>query len=219
MRMVGVVKKKGHNGQHMVLCQDISDVYGKDAQVAAEEEPEGGLSIGDRIAFDVDEPGEGFVGTPLARNVRIVESAGGAGTKRRSAEAAGDGEEDEEVLLDDGDGEDEGAVEDPPEEPDLDQEELEELEAEAQREIAAEKRRPAVASAPRKAAAAPPRKQPRTSLPDPQTPEEWAEVQDELFPGLAPLKKGWIRIRSKSKGLVYFYNIDSGESSAVEPLR
>merc|ERR1719362_492629 len=60
MRMVGLVKKRSPGtGQHMILCQDISDVYGRDGQVPVDEEPEGGLNIGDKIAFDVHDPGEG----------------------------------------------------------------------------------------------------------------------------------------------------------------
>mmetsp|Transcript_72807 Transcript_72807/g.210789 ORF Transcript_72807/g.210789 Transcript_72807/m.210789 type:complete len:86 (+) Transcript_72807:1289-1546(+) len=52
---------------------------------------------------------------------------------------------------------------------------------------------------------------------EPDTPEEWQELQDEMFPGMPPLLPGWIRIRSKSKGLVYYYNMETGASSAKEP--
>jgi len=214
MRMVGIVKKKSpSSGRHFVLCQDISDVYGRDAQVPVEEEPEGCLCIGDRIAFDVEEPGEGYQGIPFALHVRVVNRVG-AGNKRKAAELGGDGEDEEDVQLDDGDGEEDGAGEEILEEPALDEEELQEMEAEEQRERAAAERKPAVP----KVAAAPSRKK-TTAVPDPQTPEEWAALQDRLFPGMPALKPGWIRIRSKSKGLVYYYNMDSGESSAAEPLR
>merc|ERR1712032_870246 len=53
---------------------------------------------------------------------------------------------------------------------------------------------------------------------EPTTPEEWAAQQSRLFPNYPKLKKGWIRIRSKTKGLVYYYNTRNGESTPVEPL-
>merc|ERR1740121_2285724 len=89
MRMIGIVKKKATSGRHFILCQDISDVYGKDAQIPVEEIPDG-LKIGDRISFDVDEPPVGHRGTPLARNVRRL-AAGLPGAAKKTAAVLGDG--------------------------------------------------------------------------------------------------------------------------------
>merc|ERR1712107_770996 len=58
-----------------------------------------------------------------------------------------------------------------------------------------------------------------TPLQDPDTVEEWIALQDAIFGSLPPLPKGWIRIRSKSRGLVYFYNTKTGESTPEMPKR
>lgn len=54
---------------------------------------------------------------------------------------------------------------------------------------------------------------------EPDSLEGWKAAQDRLFGHMRPLRKGWIRIRSKSKGLLYYYNVVSGESTEIEPLR
>jgi len=229
MRMVGMVKNKSTaTGRHFVLCQDISDVYGRDAQIPMEEEPEGGLRVGDRIAFDVEDPYEGYRGCPLAKNVRIVKTAA---VKQKSA-AVGDDGEDEAAALDELDEDDlEGAG---VEEPLLDDGEFAEIEAQDRMEISAAadldededaSKSAKILSKPKlkassKAAAGPkpsPTPNGAGAGAEPDTPEGWLAVQNKFFAGLPALKKGWIRIRSKSKGLVYYYNIDNGESSAVEP--
>merc|ERR1712232_276871 len=61
------------------------------------------------------------------------------------------------------------------------------------------------------------RSAPPENEPDPDTVEGWAAAQQRLFGGLHPLPKGWIRMRSKTKGLIYYYNLDSGESKSTEP--
>jgi len=225
MRMVGMVKNRSPaTGRHFVLCQDISDVYGRDAQIPVEEEPEGGLRVGDRIAFDVEDPYEGYRGCPLARHVRIVKTAA---VKQKSA-AVGDDGEDETAAPDEDEEDDlEGAG---VEEPLLDDGEFAEIEAQDRMEIGAaadheeSDDKTKVISKPKlkassKAAAGPKKASPAPvgGLSEPDTPEGWLAVQHKFFPGMPALQKGWIRIRSKSKGLVYYYNIDSGESSAVEP--
>lgn len=53
------------------------------------------------------------------------------------------------------------------------------------------------------------------SLPD--CTEGWVEVQDSLFGTLPPLPAGWIRIRSRSQDLIYFYNVDTQASTKEEP--
>merc|ERR1712151_699211 len=67
------------------------------------------------------------------------------------------------------------------------------------------------------AAKAPRRSAPPENEADPDTVEGWAAAQQRLFGGLPPLPKGWIRMRSKTKGLIYYYNLDSGESKSTEP--
>jgi len=249
MRMVGTVKHKSTaTGRHFVLCQDISDVYGRDAQIPVEEEPEGGLRVGDRIAFDVSEPREGHLGLPLARHVQVVGAAGSKRQAREAPRAAGDGEEE---LEDPGDGEPEEdpEVEEEGEEPErveptaLDGEDLldadeearlqadEGAEAEAEALAAAEAKAIQALEASAKVEEAP---EPRFALTwakaaqasktgamkrEPDTPEEWAKQQDTIFAGQPELRPGWIRIRSKSKGLVYYYNMKTGESRTDEPLR
>merc|ERR1711879_1115600 len=52
---------------------------------------------------------------------------------------------------------------------------------------------------------------------EPKTLDEWIKAQQRLFSGLSRLPKGWIRLRSKSTGLIYFYNVTSGQSSPTEP--
>lgn len=248
MRMVGIVKHKNPiTGRHFVLCQDLSDVYGKDPQIPEEELPEGGVRVGDRIVFDADEPKAGQRGfAPLVRNVRVVNSAG---AKKQVAE--GDG-------VDEGDGEPEEEVEvEEEEEPEVDEEEKDEgfdgeelqdadeearlqaaqaAEAEAEEEEEPKEALPAKNQPPaepeedagrrfaltwQKASEAGKSGVVTTSaaLKAPETPEEWAAQQSKLFAGLPPLRRGWIRIRSKSKGLVYYYNMESGDSCTEEPRR
>merc|ERR1712060_972448 len=56
----------------------------------------------------------------------------------------------------------------------------------------------------------PEKDKPLAFVDDPATPEEWAAKQHLLFAGMPELKKGWIRIRSKSKGHLFYYNIATG---------
>eukprot|EP00927_Polykrikos_kofoidii_P078439 TRINITY_DN75259_c0_g1_i1.p1 TRINITY_DN75259_c0_g1~~TRINITY_DN75259_c0_g1_i1.p1 ORF type:complete len:326 (-),score=79.80 TRINITY_DN75259_c0_g1_i1:202-1179(-) len=65
----------------------------------------------------------------------------------------------------------------------------------------------------------PPPKRPRVeeTVADPTSVPEWAKAQTRLFGHLPPLPEKWIRIRSKSTKMVYFYNLDSGESSFEMP--
>lgn len=102
VRMVGIVKRSSAiGGRRLVFCPDISDVYGQDAQVPAEEMPPQGLKVGDRVSFDVEEPLEGLRGVPLARKVALE------GAKASVGAVMCGGEEEEEVVVQDiGDGED-----------------------------------------------------------------------------------------------------------------
>lgn len=63
-------------------------------------------------------------------------------------------------------------------------------------------------------AKAPPKEQ---ELPLPTSPAEWAAAQKRLFGDLPPLPPGWIRIRSRTSGEVYFYNQVTGVSSPDLP--
>jgi len=246
MRMLGVVKKKSTNtGRHFVLCQDISDVYGVDAQIPVEEMPEG-VEVGDRISFDADEPPEGVQGIPLARNVRKVSAR--AGQKRPvkedddyedEDEDAGDEEyADGEDDFGEAEGEEVEAAEEDPEEPAVGEEEIAELEAadrlesevlgdeeggdepeaKVNKEVKPARQRPRKAREPE--AVEEPAADEEADVEDPETLDGWVKMQDIIFKGMKPLKKGWIRIRSKSRGgLVYYYNRDTGESTSKAPLR
>lgn len=211
MRMLGIVKKKSMKTErHFVFCQDISDVYKMDAQIPLDEVPPG-LKVGDRIAFDVQEPaGEGRLGCPLCRNVSIT---GGAADRLKRAADAGEGEDDDdddEIVQEEK--EDEEEVEADDEEPAVDDQEMKAAEKEAKMEaevqrLAEEDEEEAVID-------------PSAEVPaDPDTLEGWITLQHRLFPGLPKLKPGWIRMRSKSRGLVYYYNVQTGESTSTEPLR
>lgn len=184
MRMIGVVKQRSqHNGLHRVLCQDISDVYKRDALIGREEEIEG-LKVGMRIAFNIEEPAEGSTGTPMAWNIKILGKA--EAEKKKTGQAGGDGEDsDEEAAADDadawGDEEDTGGGE-------------EDLEVPAEEE-----------------------EDPDACYEEPTTTEGWIKAQKRLFGTLPRLPKGWIRIRSKSKGLIYFYNVEDGRSQPNVP--
>jgi len=52
----------------------------------------------------------------------------------------------------------------------------------------------------------------------PATTEEWRASQDRLFGDLPKLPDGWIRMKSKTKGLIYYYNFKTGESSKNQPV-
>lgn len=49
-----------------------------------------------------------------------------------------------------------------------------------------------------------------------RTVQEWAEDQGQ-FAHLPPLPEGWIRIRSKTTGGIYFYYKETGETTFTEP--
>jgi len=237
MRMVGIVKRQSANsGRHSILCQDISDVYGKDAQIAPEEVLAGGLKVGDKIAFDVDEPSSTAtsVQTPMARNVKLVGSSGG---KKKSVvqDDAGDGEDIAEAADAEDMGADAGADaeawdDEPNEEATVAPEDMAEVDAADQLERELAKRGGGEESQLTEAwcrktwadgeKAKTETQKPKAVAPvkEPKTPEEWAAQQCRLFPNHPKLKKGWIRIRSKTKGLVYYYNTRNGESTPVEPL-
>lgn len=213
MRMIGIVKKRGQTGRHFILCQDISDVYGKDAQIPVDEIPDG-LKIGDRISFDVDEPPEGHHAPPLARNVKVLSDT--PGSARKTCEPQGDGEDDEGggvEELDDGDGEpeaDDAYLEGGDDDAEVDGDE-EEAGEEAQDEAGDEDDQVPEPSAKR------PRISEEPMEGEPETLAGWKVSQDRLFGHLKTLPAGWIRIRSKSTGKLYFYNTFSGESTTSEP--
>lgn len=214
LRMVGVVKEKSAStGRHMLFCQDISDVCGKDAQIPMEEVPTGGLRVGDRVTFDTEEPGEG---TPLAFNVRVVAHAGGLNGHEHKAEtqeeqiyedgAEIEAEEDQEMLAVGGEEPEEVLTP-------LDSElsglgEWPEADSQEERDDVPQKPKKSVVKSVLPSA---------TSKADPETPEGWIAMQDTLFGNLPKLKAGWIRIRSKSKGLLYYYHVKTGESTSTEP--
>jgi len=240
MRMVGIVKRQSANsGRHFILCQDISDVYGKDAQIAPEQVPAGGLKVGDKISFDVDEPSSTAtsVQTPMARNVKVVGPSGGK-KKAVVQDDAGDGEDIAEAADAEDMGADAGADaeawdDEPNEETTIAPEDMAEVDAADQLERDLAKRGGGEESqlteawcrknwGDGKEAKKEPQKpkvlKAAAPVKEPTTPEEWAAQQSRLFPNHPKLKKGWIRIRSKTKGLVYYYNTRNGESTPVEPL-
>lgn len=51
----------------------------------------------------------------------------------------------------------------------------------------------------------------------PNTTEGWIKAQERLFGGLPPLPPGWIRMKSRSKKCIYFYNTKNGQSCSKEP--
>jgi len=228
VRMLGVVKKKSlESGRHFVLCQDISDVYNRDAQIPEDELPEG-VKIGDRIAFDIDEA-EGWRGAPLARNVKILGAGGG---RKQQEEDRGDGEEyeveGEEELEEGGQAEEEQEEEEEEvEEPLLGKEELDDearLEKELAQLNALEQGDDVEAPAPagrRKAGRDASTAEPvvEDEVEEPDSLEGWIAMQDTIFGDLPPLPRNWIRIRSKTKGLVYYYNTKNGQSTPNEPGR
>jgi hypothetical protein len=52
---------------------------------------------------------------------------------------------------------------------------------------------------------------------NPESLTDWIEQQDKFFGQLRKLPANWIRICSRPKGTVYFYNTESGESAQSEP--
>mmetsp|Transcript_25551 Transcript_25551/g.56329 ORF Transcript_25551/g.56329 Transcript_25551/m.56329 type:complete len:506 (-) Transcript_25551:141-1658(-) len=234
VRMKGIVKKKSNNtGRHFVFCQDIFDVCGQDAQIPVEEIPTTcELKVGDHISFDVEEfAAEGKGGSiPMARNVEVI---GRPGRKTLLAAAdMGDGEDEldgEDLVLEEAEDEEEPVQEEVPVD---DEGELED--AESAYRIEAEAAKAASARLQKKAKKAAEPKRPEASkkessskkvraaeapaAEEPTSVEGWIAAQATLFAGESRLPKGWIRIRSKSKGLVYFYNVVSGQSSPIEPL-
>eukprot|EP00930_Biecheleria_cincta_P045043 TRINITY_DN31044_c0_g1_i1.p1 TRINITY_DN31044_c0_g1~~TRINITY_DN31044_c0_g1_i1.p1 ORF type:complete len:468 (-),score=115.33 TRINITY_DN31044_c0_g1_i1:22-1425(-) len=234
MRMLGIVEKPSKKtGRHHVFCQDISDAYGRDAQIPDEEfEAVEGLKPGDRISFDAQEPRE-FSRAPIfARNIVIVSKRG---EKRRRNVRDGDGEEEadedlqleEDEALDNGDEEEEEAIT---------LEAADALEDDAVAASVAAKDEAAEDTLPPDEAEA--QAAPETAeadmdedeedplapldldaLDEPSTTEGWVKAQARIFGGLPPLKDGWIRIRSKTTRLVYYYNTRTGASSPDEPRR
>lgn len=229
MRMLGIVEKPSKKtGRHHVFCQDISDAYGRDAQIPDEEfQAVEALSPGDRISFDVQEPKE-FSRAPIfARNIVIVSKRG---EKRRRNVRDGDGEEDadedlqleEDEALDDGDEEEEEPITlegaDVVEDDTAAEEKAVEAEAvteeEAENEVV-----PETAEADMDEDEDPLAPLDLDALDEPSTTEGWKKAQSRLFGGLPPLKNGWIRIRSKTTRLVYYYNTLTGASTPDEPRR
>jgi len=199
--MTGIVKKTSAiTGRHFIFCQDISDVCGQDAQIPPDAMPEDvELKCGDRIAFDVEEPDETRLACPLAFNVRLL--SGKAAAKRKHVSSGGDGEEEEEVELE----EDDGVAEDP----DVEADEMADAEMDAGRlkaDVPEEEEEDDGDG-----------EEEGATDGDPDTVDGWATAQSRLFKGLSKLPEGWIRMRSKSSGLIYFYNVDTGESSPNEP--
>lgn len=183
IRMLGSVQKPGANGRFSVFCQDISDVYGRDAEIPPEHAPST-LQVGDRISFTVQEL-EGTMtnsGPIWAKDVQVL----GSGSLSKPP-ALGDGEDlegaDELELKDDGGETDEG----------------EDVALEVLDDAFADELQDAKAKMP-------------------NTPEEWQAAQSRFFSGRPKLRPHWIRIRSKSTGKVYFYNMVSGVSTDEEPL-
>lgn len=204
LRMLGSVQAFSmKTGRHRIFCQDISDVYGRDAEIPQEEAEKGNFRPGDRISFEIEEPGEFSRAPILAWNVQVVAARG---EKRRRAVRDGDGEDVdglENVQLED------EVWEDDPVKEVLQPEatELHAIQAEEALLLSTQPKRPKQSSSKTHANE------------DPTTTEGWVEAQDRLFGNLPPLKDGWIRIRSKSSGLVYYYSTKNGESTSIEPRR
>lgn len=220
MRMVGLVKRPSpRTGRHFIFCQDISDVYGQDAQIPVDEIPADGLKVGDRISFDVEEPPEGHTGIPFARNVVIVGATGKAKPviKQDPDDDLGDGEDDcdEDMQLEEMNDDEADLAEE--KELVVDKAEIDEFEAENRAEAAIAKQMAAERSYIAKKNT--PTKQSSSSEGDPKTTDGWIAAQERLFGDQPKLKPGWIRIRSKSTGKLYFYNTNTGESAADPPLR
>jgi len=221
MRMVGIVKRVSpHTGRRFVFCQDISDVYGKDAQIPPEEVPPGGLNIGDRISFDIEEPPDGVMRcTPLARNVKKL---GGVGKSTLTSQAAeGDGEDEAEPEAEEEQEPEDDVEEKPGVEEQEETEAAERLEQEVSRRANGVELCEARGLVQDEEEAADPTTAdpPADNEAEPTTTEGWIAAQDRLFHGQPKLKAGWIRIRSKTRGLVYYYNTKNGESSGQAPLR
>jgi len=201
MRMVGVVKKKSMNTRrHFVSCADISEVYGRDAQIPPSEMIED-LAPGDHIEFDVEEPGEGSSACPLARNIKKI-------TKPTKQLAAGDGEEEADDAVEPIE-EDDGEVEE-----DQQKREVEQLinadegydQAEGDLADEFDTGHPGFDA-----------EEDEAPMEEPETKEGWIKHQKAFFGNLPPLPTGWIRIRSKSSGNVYYYNVDTGQSTPNAP--
>ncbi|CAE7663661.1 HET-E1 [Symbiodinium necroappetens] len=202
LRMLGLVQRPNKKtGRYQVICQDISDVYGQDAEIAAEEVPDD-LKPGDRVSFTVEEPKHNAA-TIWARNVKVLAARG---VKRHRPVTAGDGEELdglEELEVQECDGPSLFMAEEPA--PPAEEEALLDFQgglydddpiADSIEFLQAEQC-------------------PETPTPKPpSTPEEWQLAQARLFGALPPLKPNWIRIRAKSTGKVYYYNMVSGHSTA-----
>mmetsp|Transcript_25861 Transcript_25861/g.60236 ORF Transcript_25861/g.60236 Transcript_25861/m.60236 type:complete len:258 (+) Transcript_25861:58-831(+) len=62
---------------------------------------------------------------------------------------------------------------------------------------------------------------PSGSLPGelPTSVDGWVAAQKRLFGHMDPLPAGWIRMVSKSRNVIYFYNVRTGESSGEVPTR
>lgn len=58
--------------------------------------------------------------------------------------------------------------------------------------------------------------EPVTPISSPRTAEEWAKAQDQ-FVGLPPLPEGWIRVKSRTSGVIYFCCKETGETTFVHP--
>lgn len=217
MRMIGVVKKKSLNtDRRFVFCQDISDVYGVDAQIPVEELPAEDMPVGTRIAFDLDEPPDSkATAIPFCRNVTIIGKRGTRGTAAADEEEGEDADDD--IVFDEekSEAEEEEPVKKgrkkPEEEVVEDETGFDELEA---ADAGAADDGEDEALPPR---LAPPLKRQKTDG-DPDSVEGWIIQQNQIFHGMPKLQKNWIRIRSKSTGLVYYYNVESGESTTTEPL-
>jgi len=209
LRMLGLVQRQNKKtGRYQVICQDISDVYGQDAEIAAEEVPDD-LKPGDRVSFTVEEPKHNAA-TIWARNVKVLAARG---VKRHRPVTAGDGEEldgMDELEVKECDGPSLFMAEEPA--PPAEEEEL--LDFQGLGLLGLYDEDPIADSIEFLQA----EQCPETPTPKPpSTPEEWQLAQARLFGSLPPLKPNWIRIRAKSTGKVYYYNMVSGHSTPDEP--
>eukprot|EP00929_Paragymnodinium_shiwhaense_P100749 TRINITY_DN632_c4_g1_i1.p1 TRINITY_DN632_c4_g1~~TRINITY_DN632_c4_g1_i1.p1 ORF type:complete len:585 (+),score=144.82 TRINITY_DN632_c4_g1_i1:135-1889(+) len=242
--MTGIVKKKSANtGRHFIFCQDISDVYGADAQIPNEELEllDAELKCGDRISFEIDEIEPGSKPYPLARNIKVLgrggsASAGGSRAKIASASGFGlsaaslgdgedaDGEIDDLEDIPEPEDEEPAEVDEPrvtAEDGELDDDDRLEAgeEAEVTKKQSASTASTKAKGPPEDAPSVAPQAKPEAPVPEkmPTTMEEWKAAQSRLFGHLPKLPEGWIRMKSKSKGLLYFYNWQTGESSKDAP--
>eukprot|EP00435_Cladocopium_sp_Y103_P024017 s1405_g5.t2 len=211
LRMSGTVKRHMLNGRF----SEISGVHGRDAEIPPEHVPMN-LKVGDHVSFIVRDLEDQQSSMPIwAKNVQVLSSAPvrapalrapalRAPAKMADAKAVVDlTEEDAVEVIDE-------AKAAPAKAANGGSSPSQRKEAPVEAKAAAVKAAKGGSS---------PTQEKEAPLQEriPATPEQWAAAQSKFFPGSHKLRPNWIRIRSKSTGEVYFYNMVSGVSTDEEP--